>query len=58
MLQSVSGLLTRARELTLSASTDTLAPADRATIAAELNAIADEIEEQLKKQLGSRPVRT
>lgn len=44
VLQSVSGLLTRARELTLSASTDTLAPADRATIAAELNAIADEID--------------
>ncbi|KTE41076.1 MULTISPECIES: flagellin [unclassified Sphingopyxis] len=43
-LGSVGNLLTRARELTLSASTATTNPADRASIAAELSAIADEID--------------
>jgi len=43
-LGSVGNLLTRARELTLSASSGTTNPADRASIAAELSAIADEID--------------
>lgn len=43
-LGSVGNLLTRARELALSASTATTSPADRASIAAELSAIADEID--------------
>lgn len=43
-LGSVGNLLTRARELTLSASNATTNPADRASIAAELSAIADEID--------------
>ena len=44
VLQSTSDLLTRARELTLNAASDTASPADRATIAAELSAIADQID--------------
>jgi flagellar hook-associated protein 3 FlgL len=43
-LGSVGNLLTRARELTLSAASGTTNPADRASIAAELSAIADEID--------------
>lgn len=43
-LGSVGNLLTRARELTLSASSSTTNPADRASIAAELAAIGDEID--------------
>lgn len=43
-LKSVSNLMTRARELTLAAANDTASPADRATMAAELGAIADEID--------------
>ncbi|MBN8804661.1 MAG: flagellin-like protein [Sphingopyxis sp. 65-8] len=44
VLQSTSDLLTRARELTLNAASGTASPADRATIAAELSAIADQID--------------
>ena len=44
VMKSVSNLMTRARELTLSAANDTTNPADRATIAAELGAIVDEID--------------
>ncbi len=44
VLQSTSDLLTRARELTLNAASDTASPVDRATIAAELSAIADQID--------------
>lgn len=44
VLKSTSDLLVRARELTLSASSDTASPADRATIAAELKTIADQID--------------
>lgn len=43
-LGSTSNLLTRARELTLSAASATTNPADRASIAVELSAIADEID--------------
>lgn len=43
-LQTVSNLLIRSRELTLSASNGTTNVVDRATIAAELNAIADELD--------------
>ncbi len=43
-LKSVSNLMIRARELTLAAANDTTNPADRATMAAELGAIADEID--------------
>jgi flagellar hook-associated protein 3 FlgL len=43
-LGSVSNLLTRARELTLTAANATTNPADRASVAAELSAIADEID--------------
>jgi flagellar hook-associated protein 3 FlgL len=43
-LKSVSNLITRAREITLTAANDTTSPADRATIAAELDAIAEEID--------------
>ena len=44
VLKSTSDLLIRARELTLSASSDTASPADRATVAAELKTIADQID--------------
>ncbi|MDZ3831849.1 MAG: flagellin [Sphingopyxis sp.] len=44
VLKSVSTLLGRARELTLSAANGSTNPADRATIAAELSAIADELD--------------
>ncbi|WP_428631811.1 flagellin [Sphingopyxis sp.] len=44
VMKSVSNLMTRARELTLAAANDTASPADRATMAAELGAIADEID--------------
>ena len=44
VLKSTSDLLIRARELALSASSDTASPADRATIAAELKTIADQID--------------
>lgn len=44
VLKSTSNMLTRARELMMTAASDTTSPADRATIAAELNAIADEID--------------
>ncbi|MGN6692088.1 MAG: flagellin N-terminal helical domain-containing protein, partial [Sphingopyxis sp.] len=44
VLKSTSDLLVRARELTLSASSDTASPADRATIAAELKTLADQID--------------
>jgi flagellar hook-associated protein 3 FlgL len=44
VMKSVSNLMIRARELTLTAANDTTNPADRATIAAELGAIADEID--------------
>lgn len=44
VLKSTSDLLVRARELTLAASSDTASPADRATIAAELKTIADQID--------------
>src|SRR3546814_6810791 len=44
VLQSTSSLLNRARELTLSAASGTLNDADRATVAADLGAIADEID--------------
>ena len=43
-LASVSNLLVRARELALSAASDTMNASDRATVAAELVAIAEEIE--------------
>lgn len=44
VLDSVSSLLARANELTISAASDTMGPAERASIAAELNAIANEID--------------
>lgn len=44
VLKSVSNLLSRAHELTLSAVSDSMNPADRAAIATELNAIADELD--------------
>ena len=44
VMESVSDLMTRARELTLAAVSDTASPADRATIAAELGSIADELD--------------
>lgn len=44
VMESVSSLMTRARELTLAAVSDTASPADRATIAAELGTIADELD--------------
>lgn len=44
VMKSVSDLMSRARELTLAAASDTANPADRATIAAELGTIADEID--------------
>ena len=44
VLDSVSSLLARANELTISASSDTMGPAERASIAAEINAIANEID--------------
>ncbi|MBN8842355.1 MAG: flagellin-like protein [Sphingomonadales bacterium] len=44
VLKSTSDLLARAQELTLSAANGTMGPTDRATIAAELSAIADEID--------------
>lgn len=44
VLKSTSDLLIRARELTLAASSDTASPADRATIAAELKTLADQID--------------
>ncbi len=43
-MKSVTNLVTRARELTLSAANGSTNPADRATIAAELGAIAAEID--------------
>ncbi|HMO74721.1 MAG TPA: flagellin [Sphingopyxis sp.] len=43
-LASVSNLLVRARELALSAASDTMNASDRATVAAELVTIAEEIE--------------
>lgn len=44
VMKSVSDLMTRARELTLAAVSESANPADRATIAAELTTIADEID--------------
>lgn len=44
VMKSVTNLMTRARELTLAAASDTANPADRATIAAELGTIADELD--------------
>ncbi|HET6522939.1 flagellin [Sphingopyxis sp.] len=44
VMKSVSDLMSRARELTLAASSDTANPGDRATIAAELGTIADELD--------------
>lgn len=44
VLKTTSDLLVRARELALAAANGTAGPADRATIAAELNAIADQID--------------
>jgi len=44
VMKSVTNLMTRARELTIAASSDTANPADRATIAAELGTIADELD--------------
>lgn len=44
VMKSVSNLMTRARELTLAAVSDSANPADRATIAAELTTIADELD--------------
>ncbi|MBA3941715.1 MAG: flagellin-like protein [Sphingopyxis sp.] len=44
VMKSVTSLMTRARDLTLAASSDTVDPADRATMAAELGAIADELD--------------
>lgn len=44
VLKSVSSLLSRANELTISAASDTMGPAERVSIAAELNAIANEID--------------
>src|SRR3546814_16770097 len=43
-MKSVSDLMSRARELTIAATSDTANPADRATIAAELGTIADELD--------------
>lgn len=43
-LGTTGNLIARARELTLSAANGTMNPADRASIAAELSAIADEID--------------
>src|SRR3546814_11620814 len=42
VMKSVSDLMSRARELTSAATSDTANPADRATIEAELGTIADE----------------
>ncbi|MFN4356954.1 flagellin [Sphingopyxis alaskensis] len=44
VMKAVSNLMTRARELTLAAVSDSTNPADRATIAAELTTIADELD--------------
>ena len=44
VLRSTSNLMVRAKELMLSATSDSMNPADRATMAAELNAIASEID--------------
>ena len=44
VLKSTGNMLVRARVLMLSATSDSVNPADRATIAAELNAIAAEID--------------
>jgi len=44
VLKSTGNMLVRARELMLSATSDSVNPADRVTIAAELNAIAAEID--------------
>ena len=44
VMKSVTSLMTRARDLTLAASSDTVDPAARATMAAELGAIADELD--------------
>lgn len=44
VMKSVSDLMSRARELTLAAASDTANPTDRATIAAELGTIADELD--------------
>ncbi|OWR00312.1 flagellin [Sphingopyxis witflariensis] len=44
VLKSTGNMLVRARELMLSATSDSVNPADRATIAAELSAIANEID--------------
>lgn len=43
-LESASGLLARARELTLAGANGALAPADRVVIASELTALAEEID--------------
>ena len=43
-LRAVSGLLARAKELTVAGANGALSPADRGTIAAELTALADEID--------------
>ena len=43
-MKSVSDLMSRARELTIAATSDTANPADRSTIAAELGTIADELD--------------
>lgn len=44
VMKSVNNLMARARELTLAAANDPTNPADRAAIASELGAIADEID--------------
>lgn len=44
VMKSVTNLMTRARDLTLAAASDTANPADRATIAAELGTIAEELD--------------
>jgi flagellar hook-associated protein 3 FlgL len=43
-LRSMADLLTRAKELTLAAANSSTAPADRATIATEITALAEEID--------------
>ena len=44
VLKAASSLMTRARELTVAAASDGMSPTDRATVAAEISAIADELD--------------
>ena len=46
VMRSVSGMMARAQELTIAGASSALPPADRGVIAAELYALADEIELQ------------